>query len=229
MTKRALFIVDPQLDFMPGGSLAVPFGDKIIDTVNKLISSGRFDVVIISRDWHPFNHKSFTTENPGTNVLDVVKINGKDMIMWPPHCVQFTDGAKFHPDLMLLGVPIFTKGDNIEEHPFSGFSAINDDGISVELFFKANDIEEVYVVGLAGDYCVKETAIDCSVFFKTYFIVDATRFIGDMTQTLENLAKDGIIIVNSKDCFEYYLKEDKYYTRSEVKSDGIPKELFFKD
>ncbi len=207
--KRALFIVDPQLDFMPGGSLAVPFGDKIVPIINKF--SDRFNMVIVSRDWHPEDHKSFTSNNPGTNVLDVVKVDGKDMIIWPPHCVQFTDGAKFHPDLQLYGAPIFTKGENKSEHPFSGFVGVNDDGVSVEKYLKDAGVDEVYVVGLAGDYCVKDTALDCSVFFKTYFVVDANRFIGDMTPTVEDLAKNGVMIINSND-LDIFLSDDKFHT-----------------
>jgi nicotinamidase/pyrazinamidase len=207
--KRALFIVDPQLDFMPGGSLAVPFGDRIIPIINNLIP--KFDLVIASRDWHPADHKSFTTENPGKEVYDVVKIEGKDMVIWPPHCVQNTEGAKFHPNLYFDG-HVFTKGDKITEHPFSGFSGINEDGVSVETYLKGNEIDEVYVVGLAGDYCVKETALDCSVFFKTYFIVDATRFIGEMNPTIEILAKEGVMIINSND-IDIFLSDKKLYER----------------
>jgi nicotinamidase/pyrazinamidase len=198
--KKALFIVDPQLDFMPGGSLAVPFGDKIIPLINSLMS--KFEIIIISRDWHPANHKSFTTNNKGTKIFDKIKVKGKEMIIWPPHCVQDTDGAKFHPDLKIEGLPVFTKGDDMNEHPFSGFSGTMD-GITVEKYLKDKGVDEVFVVGLAGDYCVKETALDCSVFFKTYFIVDATKFIGEMTPTLEELVKNDVMVMNSSD-FEVF-------------------------
>lgn len=212
--KRALFIVDPQIDFMPGGSLAVPFGDKIVPLVNDMIANkyGKFDYVIVSRDWHPADHKSFTTENPGTKVLDVVKVNGKDMVIWPPHCVQNTDGAKFHPDLNLENLPIFTKGDNAFEHPFSGWGGYNEELGTVEEFFKREGVDEVYVVGLAGDYCVKQTAQDCSVFFKTYFVVDATRFIGEMNPTLEEIAKDGVMIINSND-MGIFMNDKNYFEK----------------
>lgn len=210
MKKRALFIVDPQLDFMSDGNLAVPFGEKIVPIINDLIS--KFEIVVVSGDYHPYNHKSFTTENPGKNVLDVVKVNGKDMIVWPPHCVQGTKGCEFHPDLNLKNVPVFYKGDDPFEHPFSGFIAKNPDLGSIEKYFKDLGVEEVYVVGLAGDYCVKETALDCSVFFKTYFIVDATRFIGDMKSTLQELIKDDVIVINSKDV-NIFLSEDNFYSR----------------
>ena len=212
--KRALFIVDPQIDFCPGGNLPVPFGDKIMEKINTIMWN--FDVVIASRDWHPANHKSFTTENPGTKVLDVVKIDGKDMVIWPPHCVQNTEGAKFHPDLKFEG-PIFTKGDNPYEHPFSGFAGVNDDDVTVESYLKEKEIDEVYVVGLAGDYCVKETALDCSVFFKTYFIVDLTRFIGEMNPTLEELVKNDVMVINSND-LHIFLSDNKYHEDNRKKT-----------
>lgn len=202
--KRALFIVDIQNDFCPGGSLAVPFGDKIISDINKIKS--KFDIVIASGDAHPSDHKSFITEHPGTNVLDVVKVNGKDMILWPSHCVPGTKGFEFHPDLNLENVSIFYKGDNPNEHPFSGFVAINPELGSVEDYLKSQEIDEVYVVGLAGDYCAKETALDCSVFFKTYFIVDLTKFIGEMNPNLEQLVKDDVMIINSED-IDIFLKD----------------------
>ena len=208
--KRALFIVDPQKDFCPGGSLAVPFGDKIVPVINKLINSKKFDVIIVSRDWHPADHKSFTSENPGKNVLDIVQVNGKDMIVWPPHCVQNDPMSAFHPDLQLKNVMIFTKGTDPLEHPFSGFGAVNENGLTVQQYLDNEGVGEVYVVGLAGDYCVKDTAIDCSVFYKTYFIVDATRFIGEMTPTLESLAKDGVMIINSHD-IDIFMSNNEFY------------------
>lgn len=210
MKKRALFIVDPQVDFCPGGSLAVPFGDKIMPIINDLIK--KFEIVIVSRDWHPVNHKSFTTENPRTNVLDVIKVNNKDMVIWPPHCVQNTSGAEFHPDLEIKDFPVFTKGDNVNEHPFSGFVAINQELGTVEKYFKDKEVDEVYVVGLAGDYCVKETALDCSVFFKTYFIVDATRFIGEMELTLNELVKNDVMVINSND-IDIFLNDNDFYIK----------------
>ncbi len=209
--KRALFIVDLQNDFMPGGSLAVPNGDKIVPIINDIIP--RFDVVITSRDWHPANHKCFTTENPGKNVLDVVGTGKDRMIIWPPHCVQNSDGAKFHPDLKVDKFPVFTKGDDPNIHPFSGFNGYCAEmgGISVQQYFKNVGVDEIYVVGLAGDYCVKETALDCSVFFKTYFIIDATRFINEMTSNIEDLAKNGVMVINVKD-LDIFLSDEQFHT-----------------
>lgn len=208
--KRALFLVDVQNDFCPGGSLPVPFGDKIVPIINKIMD--KFDLVIASRDWHPSDHKCFTTENPGKDILDVVKVNGKDMIVWPPHCIQNNIGSEFHPDLHINKISsIFTKGDNPNEHPFSGFFGKNENDKTVEQYFIENNIEEVYVAGLAGDYCVKETALDCSIFFSTYFIVDATRFIGDMNKTINEISVNDIKVINSND-LDYLISNRHFYS-----------------
>jgi nicotinamidase/pyrazinamidase len=211
--KRALFIVDPQMDFMPGGSLAVPFGDKIVPVINSLIP--KFEIVVVSRDWHPADHKSFTTENPDKSVLDFVQVDGKDMIVWPPHCVQNTDGAKFHPDLNLDKILVFTKGTNPKYHPFSAWGGMSDViERTAGQFFNDLGVGSVFVVGLAGDYCVKETAIDSSKFFKTYFIVDATRFIGEMNPTLEELASKEVMVINSSD-LDIFLSDEDFHTEKE--------------
>jgi nicotinamidase/pyrazinamidase len=211
--KTALFIVDPQLDFMPKGSLEVAFGDKIVPVINSFID--KFDIVIASRDWHPEYHQSFTTQHDGTKLLDVVQVEGKDMVIWPPHCVQNTEGAKFHPNLNFKG-ELFTKGDNPNEHPFSGYMGVNPDGKTVEQYLKDNGVEQVYVVGLAGDYCVKESALDCSKKFKTYLIIDATKFIGTPDETIKILIENGISIINSKD-LTFTLSKEKSYKKEKSK------------
>jgi nicotinamidase/pyrazinamidase len=199
--KKALFIVNPQMDFMSGGSLNVPFGDKIIPNINSLIE--KFEIVVISKEWHPVDHKSFVTNNEGKNIFEEIIVNGKSMIIWPPHCIQGTEGAKIHPELKIDGFPVFIMGEDTNEHSFSGFSGTID-GLSVEKYLKDKDVDEVFVVGLVGDYCVKETALDSVVSFKTYIIIDATKFIGDITSTLEDLVKNDVIVINCSDFELYY-------------------------
>jgi len=185
--KRALFIVDVQKDFMPGGTYPVPFGDRIIPIINEI--KDKFDLTVASRDWHPVNHKSFTDEIP-------------------PHCIQNTEGADFHPDLDLKETTIFTKGEKTID--LSGFVGVNEDGLNLYDFLDKNDVKEVYVVGLPGDFNVKETAKDCSVFFKTFLIVDATRFFDQMTPIVEDMAKDGVMIINSMD-LDIFLSDDEIF------------------
>lgn len=192
--KKALVIVDPQLDFMPGGSLAIPHGDEIVPHINELINKEHWNIIVVTRDWHPINHKCFTTINK-KNVLDIVDINGKPVVVWPPHCVQNTEGAKFHPDLNLDGAVLFTKGDDINEHPFTG-TAGKHNGIPLINYLENLDIEYCYVVGLAGDYCLKDTALDLSEHFEVLFDMKGTRFLGEPAPTLKELNKSGVHIVN---------------------------------
>ncbi|HVX26065.1 MAG TPA: hypothetical protein VHB70_06970, partial [Parafilimonas sp.] len=90
---KALIIVDVQNDFLPGGSLAVPGGDKIIDVINKIQSS--FELVVLTQDWHPQNHKSFASNHTNKKPFDVIELNNMQQTLWPDHCVQGTYGAEF--------------------------------------------------------------------------------------------------------------------------------------
>ena len=135
---EALLIVDFQNDFCPGGALPVPDGDAIAGRVNELIGSGRFDLVVATRDWHPPDHGSFARQGGP----------------WPPHCVQDTDGARLHPALAPVDV-IVDKGQNPATEGYSGF-----DETELARVLRERGVERVTIVGLATDYCVKNTALD---------------------------------------------------------------------
>src|SRR4051812_41223228 len=106
---KALLLIDIQNDFVPGGALAVPGGDEIIDVVNKL--QPYFDLVVATQDWHPSNHKSFASQHEGKEVFDVIELDGLQQVLWPDHCVQGTNGAAFSPKLDMNRVEaIFRKG-----------------------------------------------------------------------------------------------------------------------
>ena len=133
-------IIDFQNDFTAGGALAVPDGDAIAGRVNELIDSGDFDFVVATRDWHPADHASFR-EQGGP---------------WPPHCVQNTHGAELSPALQRDKVDaIVDAGYRPDLEGYSGFEETN-----LEELLRAHGIEQITVVGLATDYCVKETAAD---------------------------------------------------------------------
>jgi nicotinamidase/pyrazinamidase len=137
---RALIIVDFQNDFTPGGALAVADGDAIADRLNELAASDEFDLVVATRDWHPPDHGSFA-EQGGP---------------WPVHCVQGSEGAELHPALERAAIDVIVdKGQDRHTEGYSGFEAT---GLAELL--RARDIESVTVVGLATDYCVKNTALD---------------------------------------------------------------------
>jgi nicotinamidase-related amidase len=137
---RALVIVDFQNDFTPGGALAVPDGDAIADRINELAASGDYDLVVATRDWHPPNHRSFA-EQGGP---------------WPVHCVAGTEGAQLHPALDTSKVDVIVdKGQAPDTDGYSGF-----EGTNLESLLRERGITQVTIVGLATDYCVKNTALD---------------------------------------------------------------------
>jgi len=138
----ALLIVDVQVDFCPGGSLPIPGGDEVVPVINSMIHQARErDILVIySRDFHPTLHPSFK-ENGG---------------IWPVHCVQDTPGAQFHPELVILPDPVVvSKGTRFDKEQYSAF-----DETGLDALLRREGIKRVWVVGLALDVCVKETALD---------------------------------------------------------------------
>ena len=138
--SRALIIVDFQNDFTPGGALAVPNGDEIAGKIGALAASGDYDLVVATRDWHPADHSSFTAQGGP----------------WPVHCVAGTEGAQLHPELDRSRIDIVVdKGQAVDTNGYSGF-----EGTELEEILRERGITQVTVVGLATDYCVKNTALD---------------------------------------------------------------------
>ena len=187
---NVLIIVDAQNDFLPGGALAVPNGDRILPVINELLK--RFELIIFTKDWHPENHKSFASQWEGKNVLDVVDLNGLPQVLWPDHCVQETLGAEISEEIdfgLIKGnFYFFKKGMNAGVDSYSGFYE-NDKQYSTGLtsFLKEKSAEKVFVVGLALDYCVKFTAIDsANEGFKTYVIAEGTKAITEDTTGIIN-------------------------------------------
>ena len=137
---RALLIIDFQNDFTEGGALAVPDGDGIAPRVNELIESGDFDLVVATRDWHPPDHGSFVAQGGP----------------WPPHCVQGSHGAELHPSLEREKVDVVI--DAGYEPALEGYSGFEETDLDAVL--RRHDVDDVTVVGLATDYCVRHTALD---------------------------------------------------------------------
>ena len=177
MSKSALIIVDLQPDFMPGGPLAVPKGDTLVEQVNQIMH--RFDVVVATQDWHPPGHASFASARECKPFDVLTDHNGNQQVLWPDHCVQGTPGAALHPDLNLNRVDlILRKGMGLYTDSYSAFiENYNPLGIrkltGLDGYLHAKEVSEVYVCGLALDYCVKWTAVDASrLGFKTKVIED---------------------------------------------------------
>lgn len=176
MEKTALLLVDIQNDFLPGGSLAVDEGDKIIPIVNALIP--QYDLVIATQDWHPPHHKSFASQHPDHSVFEQIKLNGLDQMLWPDHCVQNTPGAAFHSDLLTQSIEtIFRKGMNPEIDSYSGFYDNNHlKSTGLAGYLREKGVEEVHFCGLAADYCVYFSIKDAlQENFKAVLFENATR------------------------------------------------------
>ena len=200
---RALLLVDIQNDFAPTGALPVSEGDHVVPVVNGI--QDRFELVVATQDWHPQDHQSFAVYH-GKNPGEMIMLNGIEQILWPVHCVQESTGAQFIAGLNMNRVQkIVQKGLDPQVDSYSGFFD-NDHKSATGLgdFLKEKGVEEVYVTGLALDYCVKFTAMDSNQLgFKTKVIVDATRAVnicdGDGDKAIDDMKAAGIEIVESKD------------------------------
>jgi len=202
MKKRALIIVDIQNDFCPNGALPVPNGDEVIPVVNSIMNE--FDLVVATKDWHPENHISFAKNHPGKKVGDVVETKNGIQILWPEHCVQNTYGAEFAKGLLTDRIDkIIYKGTNPEIDSYSGFFD-NQRKNKTELddYLKSKGVSDIYITGLATDYCVKFTALDgLSLGYKVYVIKDAVRGVnvnkGDSEKALMLIEEKGGKIIDS--------------------------------
>jgi nicotinamidase/pyrazinamidase len=174
----ALIIVDVQLDFLPGGALPVADGDQVIPVLNEYAKIFRKAnaKIFATRDWHPANHISFKAQGGP----------------WPPHCIQRSNGAQFHPDLKIPeGTTIISKATEPDRESYSGF-----DGTELADNLKKNDVTRVFVGGLATDYCVLNTVLDSrKLGFETVLLLDATRGINvrpdDVDKAIDEMVAKG--------------------------------------
>jgi nicotinamidase/pyrazinamidase len=175
----ALIVVDVQNDFCPGGALPVPEGDQVIPVLNDYIKIFKKAnaAIFATRDWHPPNHISFEAQGGP----------------WPPHCVQNTEGAKFHPDLKLPDdTTIVSKAMDPRKEAYSGF-----DGTELADNMKKQGVTRVFVGGLATDYCVKNTVLDARKNgFQTVLLLDASRGINvepdDVAKAIDIMVRNGV-------------------------------------
>ncbi len=201
----ALIVVDIQNDFIPGGSLPVPEGDKIIPKVNEFMKlfNEKAARVVLTQDWHPPNHASFASAHPGKKPFDPIEgVPGIGPVLWPDHCVQGTKGAEFHPDLDVTKAhAIIRKGYLKSIDGYSGF--LNNDKktkTGLDGFLRENGVKRIFVCGLALDYCVFWTATDGKQFgFDVYVLEDLTRGIAEDTikSAKDSMKKNGIQIIHS--------------------------------
>ncbi|MGM0442480.1 MAG: bifunctional nicotinamidase/pyrazinamidase [Elusimicrobiota bacterium] len=201
--KKALLIVDVQNDFCPGGALAVPGGDKIVPVVNKISRDSEFDKIVATQDWHPKDHVSFASNND-KEPFETIRLEGITQTLWPDHCVQGSPGADFHPDLDTDPVDLFVrKGTNPRIDSYSAFFE-NDKKTATGLHYYLDglNIEEIYVCGLATDFCVYYTALDGVIQkYKVNLISDATKGIdqpeGSVKKAVDDLKSKGVKVIES--------------------------------
>jgi len=202
---KGLLLVDLQKDFCKNGALEVAQGEEIISVANHLIDlfNKNSSYIMATKDWHPVNHKSFAVNSVG-ELGKLGELNGLPQVWWPIHCVEDTEGAEFHKDLLPIKNVIY-KGTNSEIDSYSGFF---DNGrlqkTSLDNILKENDVDSLYIMGLATDYCVKYTVLDAlELEYKVYLIKDGVKGVNmtptDSDKAISEMIQKGAIIVNSKD------------------------------
>ncbi|WP_320047313.1 bifunctional nicotinamidase/pyrazinamidase [uncultured Ilyobacter sp.] len=200
--NKALLIVDVQNDFCEGGSLEVKNSSNIIPVINKLIDKfkQRSYPVIATKDWHPSNHRSFASVSGG-KIGELGVLNGIPQIWWPDHCIQGTPGAELHPDLKPVDT-IIHKGSDPEVDSYSGFFSASGQPTNLEDLLKKQEIDTLYIVGLATDYCVKFTVLDAlSLGYKVFVVKDGCQGVNlnseDSELALSKMKKKGAVILPS--------------------------------
>ena len=182
--RKALLVVDVQNDFCPGGKLAVPNGDAVVPLLNSLIT--RWDLMLFSRDWHPLISKHFQ------------EYGGQ----WPVHCIENTPGASLHPDLKIPGTAYFIyKGMDPEKDAYSPFQGMAY-GCPLDEILKAHKITDLYIGGLATDYCVKHACLDArKLDYTVYLLTDACRAVnlkpGDGALALNEMENAGVQFITT--------------------------------
>lgn len=205
MSVKALIVVDIQNDFLPGGSLAVPHGDEIVKPVVELMEDPKqnWHRVILTRDWHPYDHISFakTHKKPDFSPVTYKSVipgdnSTQEGTLWPVHCVQETHGSQLADPIAEeqknLDIKIINKGYLSDREYYSAFSDIwNYHRTELNSYLDSHHITDVYVVGLALDFCVKYTAISAANRgYKTYILKDYTRAINSDPESMQRLEKE---------------------------------------
>ena len=199
---NALIIVDLQNDFLPGGALPLPHGDEVIPLANEL--QLKFELVLATQDWHPPDHGSFAANHPGKKPGDCIILDGIEQILWPVHCVQNTHGAEFAAAFDTGRIAhVFHKGIDPKIDSYSTFfDNVHRRHTGLAHFLEKGGIEDIYLMGLALDYCVKYSALDARhLGLNTHVILDGCRGIelesGDIDRALDEMKRAGAILLTS--------------------------------
>lgn len=204
--KMGVIVVDVQGDFtkLKNGSLAVEGTDeayiKAVEENTKKLKEAGFPI-FATRDWHPANHASFFTNHKGKKAFDVIKLHGKDQVLWPPHCVQKTSGAEILLDNKLFKA-VVKKGMDPQYDSYSGFQDDGGKKTDIDKLLKKNKISKIVVYGIATDYCVRATALDAVASgYKVMMIKNLSRGVAPDTsqKAIEEMKAKGIVILDDVD------------------------------
>jgi len=212
---RAFLIVDLQNDFLPGGALAIKEGNAIIPCIQEIINYP-FSVIIATKDWHPADHGSFASNHEGKKPGDKINLGGLEQVLWPAHCVQGTKGSEFSGgwDTTKIDKVIY-KGT---EPLIDSYSTFFDNGhrksTGLEIYLRDKGIKEIYIAGLATDYCVKYSVLDAlELGFNVYVITDACRGVNlnenDSAKAFATMQAGGATLLSIKDLKDLLAEKDK--------------------
>ncbi|RLA85786.1 MAG: amidase [Deltaproteobacteria bacterium] len=200
--KVGVIVVDLQGDFTEykGGSLAVPGTDRhYIEKVQEVTERFKLwgALIIGTQDWHPPDHVSFYTNHPGKKAFEVIEIQGRKQTLWPPHCIQGTEGARILIDNNLFRA-VVQKGRDPRFDSYSGFQDDGGNRTELDTILKINGVKRLIVYGLATDYCVRATAVDArGLGYEVFLLKDLCRGVAPDTtaMALEEMARTGIKIL----------------------------------
>ena len=198
---RALVFVDLQYDFLPGGALAVTRGDETLAVAQRL--APRFETVVASQDWHPPDHRSFAANHPGAAPGQMIELEGLPQVLWPVHCVQGTRGAELHESIDQRGLAaVFRKGSDPLYDSYSAFFDSGNHATGLGAWLAERAVRQLYVMGLATDYCVKATVLDgLALGHEVWVIEDGCRSVelapGDGERALAEMRAAGATVIHS--------------------------------
>ncbi len=194
-----LLVIDVQLDFCPSGALAVEQGDQVVHPINALMEL--FDNIVLTQDWHPAGHSSFASSHEGYEPFSSIEMPYGEQILWPDHCIQNSPGAEFHLDLNIgAAQKIIRKGHRHDIDSYSAF--FENDGrtkTGLQDWLGAKQINSLYLVGLATDYCVAYSALDAAKLgLDVNVILPACRAIdleGSLNHQMHKMADAGVSLL----------------------------------
>ena len=197
---QALIVIDVQNDFCPGGALAVPGGDEIIERINAMLPD--YPVRVFTQDWHPVGHSSFASQHEGKSPFGLIEMPYGAQVLWPDHCVQSSEGAAFHAGLNTNPADlIIRKGFRRDIDSYSAFFE-NDHSTptGLEGYLRTRGVDSLVMVGLATDFCVNYSALDAArLGFRVEVDLEACRAIdldGSLAAALDGMSDAGIVLTD---------------------------------